>query len=244
MPQGSCRGPLLLTIYASKLFSKIKSHLPSAHLHADDTQLYLSFHPLEDTCEAEVLDVMENCIADVCLRIINDKLMLNDDKTEFLVIGTSKQLSKVYVSSIRIGDVDAIPVHSAKSLGSWFDSHMDKATHIRPMLVHPSIRIISGTWCMYWETDSCSYDYCNSLLYGVPDHHMRKLRRFMNASVRLIFCAPKYFHITPHLQQLHWLPIRLRIEFKTLSITFKALQGSAPKYLIDLISVLLPSRYD
>ena len=66
----------------------------------------------------------------------------------------------------------------------------------------------------------------------------------MNASARLIFCAPKHCHITPLLQQLHWLPIRLRIEFKILLITFKVLQGSAPKYLIDLISVLPPSRYD
>ena len=40
--------------------------------------------------------------------------MLNDDKTEFLVIGTSTQLSKVSVSSIRVGDVGVIPVHSAK----------------------------------------------------------------------------------------------------------------------------------
>ena len=32
-------------------------------------------------------------------------------------------------------------------------------------------------------------DYCNSLLYGVPDYYMQKLQRFMNASARLIFCA-------------------------------------------------------
>ena len=31
--------------------------------------------------------------------------MLNDDKTEFLVIGTSKQLSKVSVSSIKVGKI-------------------------------------------------------------------------------------------------------------------------------------------
>ena len=99
--QGSCVGPLLFTIYASELFSIIKSHLPSAHSYADDTQLYLSLHPLEGTCEAEALDAIENCIADVRSWVINDKLMLNDDKTEFLVIGTSKQLSKMSVSSWR-----------------------------------------------------------------------------------------------------------------------------------------------
>ena len=68
--------------------------------------------------------------------------------------------------------------------------------------------------------------------------------RVMNVSAQLIFCAPKHCHITRLLQQLHWLPIRLRIEFKILLITVKVLQGSAPKYPIDLISVLPSSRYD
>ena len=66
----------------------------------------------------------------------------------------------------------------------------------------------------------------------------------MNASARLIFCAPKHCHIMPLLLRLHWLPIRLRIEFKILLITYKVSQGSAPKYLIDLISVVPPSRFD
>ena len=63
-------------------------------------------------------------------------------------------------------------------------------------------------------------------------------------SARMMFCAPKHCHIMPLHLQLHWLPIRLRIEFKILLFTFKVLQGSAPKYLIDLISVLPPSRYN
>lgn len=48
-------GFIFFTIYARKLFSIIKSHLPYAHSYADDTQLYLLFRPLESTREAEAL---------------------------------------------------------------------------------------------------------------------------------------------------------------------------------------------
>lgn len=87
-------------------------------------------------------------------------------------------------------------------------------------------------------------DYCNSLLYGVPECQIKKLQRVMNASARLIYCAPKFCHITPILRELHWLPVRARIEFKILLITFKAIKGLAPKYLSDLLEILQPSRYD
>ena len=39
VPEGSCLGPLLFTIYSSKLFKVIKCNLPEAHAYADDTQL-------------------------------------------------------------------------------------------------------------------------------------------------------------------------------------------------------------
>ena len=65
VPQGSCLSFLLFTFYASKLFRIIKFHLPSAHSYVDDTQLYLSFRPLESPCEAEALNAMEKCTAHV-----------------------------------------------------------------------------------------------------------------------------------------------------------------------------------
>ena len=47
VPQGSCLGPLLYVIYASKLFNIIEQHLRDAHCHADDSQLYLSIRPAD-----------------------------------------------------------------------------------------------------------------------------------------------------------------------------------------------------
>ena len=87
-------------------------------------------------------------------------------------------------------------------------------------------------------------DYCNGLLYRVPECQIKKLQCVMNGSARLIYCAPKFCHITPILKELHWLPVCARIEFKILLITFKAIKGLAPKYLSDLIEILQMSRYN
>ena len=79
-------------------------------------------------------------------------------------------------------------------------------------------------------------DYCNSLLYGLPNYQLNKLQRVLNASARLVCNAPRFCHISPLLRGLHWLPVKARIEFKILLITFKAIHGLAPKYLCDLLT--------
>ena len=72
VPQGSCLGPLLFTIYSSKLFEVIKYHLSEAHAYAYDTQLYPSFSPERPHQSDQQPSAMERCISDIrtlCLRI-------------------------------------------------------------------------------------------------------------------------------------------------------------------------------
>ena len=64
----------------------------------------------------------------------------------------------------------------------------------------------------------------------------------LNSAARLIHLSSRYEHVTPLLIQLHWFPIERRITFKIAVITFKALHGSAPDYITDLIKPYTPSR--
>ena len=75
-------------VYASKLFEIVQAHLTDAHCFADDTQLYLSFKPDSPTDQAEAVCAMERCIGDLRKWMYRDKLKINDDKTEFLIIGS------------------------------------------------------------------------------------------------------------------------------------------------------------
>jgi len=75
-------------------------------------------------------------------------------------------------------------------------------------------------------------DYCNVVLAGVHDVHLRQLQRVLNAAARLIVRKRKYDSISATLRDaLHWLPIRQRVEFKLSVLVFNCMHNLAPSDL-------------
>ena len=242
VPQGSCLGPLLFIIYTRKLFDIVERHLPQVHCYADDTQLYVSFSPNQSAEADGALKSMTDCISDVRTWMISDYLMLNDDNTEFLILGTKQQLAKVNIDDIKVGSANVSPVSVVRKLGSWFDLQLTMSSHISKLCSFAFYHLCNiRRMRKYLSQETAGMlvhafitsriDYCNSLLFGLPNNQLAKIQRFLNASVRLVCNAPRFCHITPILRDLHWLPIRERINFKVLLLTFKALHGLAPQYL-------------
>ena len=181
-----------------------------------------------------------NLIADISQWMHSDKLKLNSDKTECLLIGTRQQLQKVSnISTLSVGDSQIAPSCEGRNLGTWFDSKMSMLSHINKTCSSAfyylyNMRRIrkylsrSVTESLVHAFITSRIDYCNSLLYGLPNSHIMKLQRIQNAAARLVTGTPRFCHVTPLLFHLHWLPIGYRIKFKILLFTFKCLYGQAP----------------
>ena len=178
--------------------------------------------------------------------MIEDKLRLNDSKTEFMIVGTRQQLAKVNIDQLCVGESSIVPVTSVKNLGSWFDKNMSMTTHIIKVCKAASFHLYNirhirkyltseSTHCLVRATVIGRIDYCNSLLFKIPAVHIAKLQRIQNSAARLVYYIPRFEHITPVLYRLLWLPVSFRIEYKVLILTYKAIHGHAPPYISDLI---------
>ena len=84
-------------------------------------------------------------------------------------------------------------------------------------------------------------DYCNAL-NGLPNTILSKLQRVQNTAARIITRTARHDHITPVLKELHWLPVKYRVQHMILTHTYKALHEQSPQYVKDMIDVYRPSR--
>ena len=57
--------------------------------------------------------------------------MINDDKTEFMIIGTKAQLRKIHQNSLIVGERELFPSDEAvRNLRVWIDNNFTSSPHI------------------------------------------------------------------------------------------------------------------
>ena len=114
-----CNRRMLFTLYTTPLSSMSFEHAIPHHPYADDSHLYVSFASGD---YAAALNGLQSCLASVQSWMSTNKLKLNPDKTEFLLIGNKRQRSN-YLSMfpIQLLGVKTNPAESARNLGVIFD---------------------------------------------------------------------------------------------------------------------------
>ena len=73
---------------------------------------------------------MQDCISEIRLWMLSNKLKINDSKTEFIILGGKRQLQKVTIQGLRVGDALISPSSNVRNLGFIFDQNLSMDHHV------------------------------------------------------------------------------------------------------------------
>ena len=184
----------------------------------------------------------------------NNKLKLNNSKTEIMLFGTKSSLANVNIASLEVaGTLIHVADGPVRNLGVILDHAMSMTPEVNRMVQSASFHLRNigqvrkrltekATKSLVQSLVISRLDYGNSLLCGLPQDLLAKLQSVQNKAARMITLTKRREHITPVLKTLHWLPVDVRIDFKVLLLVYKALNGLAPQYIRDLLQEYQPSR--
>ena len=249
VPQGSVLGPLLFTLYTSPIGHIVNSWGVNHQQYADDTQLFVPLQTVHS------ISVLENCLTDLHNWFCLNGLALNPNKSETINFSTSQRARfSEHVAGVNVAGTTVSTSQSITTLGVELDNrltftphvkslvkscnfHMRALRHIRPALTDDMAKSIATSLV------SSRLDYCNSLLYGCSKTNIDKLQRVQNSLARVVTNCRTYTTSSSQLlHNLHWLPVKHRIDFKIATLSYKILAQHQPTYLCNIVHLYNPPR--
>ena len=130
--------------------------------------------------------------------------------TEFMWLGTGHLLQQVDIGDIPVlsSTVKVVQSARARDRGVILDSQLSLCDHIAAICrsgfyqlrqIQPAIQSLTfdAAKTIVQAFIACRLDWCNSLLFGVPENLLRKVQSVQNAAARLLTNTRRRDHITP-----------------------------------------------
>ena len=252
VPQGSLLGPILFILYIKYIQWIAAKYGLSIQLYADDSQLYISFHPSRPSELHEVIDSINKCLAEIKQWMVKNYMKLNESKTELMVIGKPLVLRRFDLEvTIQFGNTVIKPTDCCgdkwKSLGVKLDQSLNMERQISQVKqkcnwTMTNLRTIGRyldervKLMLVKQLVISKLDYCNALYMNLAKKRLKKLKSILNGGIRFIYnVTDRNVDLIPYYKKAHILPIEQRIFFKVCLLAYKIVNDSAPDYLQQLV---------
>ena len=241
VPQGAILSPLLFCIYTNDLPTVTQSC--DLNSFVDDSKISLSFSVKEVSDAKHKLETDLRLVAEWCCK---NSLLLNPEKTKFLLVGTRKLLNSLSDDmSLNFLNKTIVPVTSISDLGIILDRNLTYNEHTTQLSSECMAKL-----CQINRVKHC-FDqttliyiicavvmgklyYCSTVWSNTSSSNIKKLQAVHNFACRIIANGKKFDHITPILKYIGWLPVKEHLLFKDLVMIYKCINSLAPTYLCDL----------
>ena len=239
VPQGSILGPLLYSLYVNDINCVFK--LSKFHLYADDLENYISY-PVDQLDEA--VNAMNEEAQSLSLFSAKHNLSINPAKTQVVLIGNSKILSKVPESCplIRVNNMDIPYKDNVVNLGVTFDKHLSWEPYITSVCKKARCVIQSLKRKKDLFPQKIRIKLMQSLVFPILDYGSivcfdmsqglsEQVQKVQNNAIRFVYNLKWDCHISNHLVNIGWFNMLNRRRFLALSLLFKVILYKTPQYL-------------
>jgi len=242
VPQGSILGPLFFIIFINSM-NRVISH-GQISMYADDTTLSVSGKDPQDISAKLSSDL------DSIMKWLNvNKLFLNTDKTNVMLIGTASKLRNVNENdfSVFVNGKQLERVKKAKCLGVVIDDQLKWHDQVNSIVRKVFCKIgLLRRLKPFLEIDTLNvifksfvqpiFDYCNTSWYGRFKVDSSKLDVLHKRCARVILSVNNLTSSDFMFKVLGWERLHTRNDYFKALMIYKSLNGLAPNYLANMFN--------
>jgi hypothetical protein len=247
VPQGSTLGPLLFMVFVNDLSLHVND--ASCTMYADDTIIHVN-----DNDVFGVSEKLNDAMSVVSQWYSANRLVLNVDKSNAMLVGRNIDVEQRNQLSIYIGNSEIENVQCTKYLGVYIDEQLKFDIHINDLVKRLSAKI---SWLSrlrlivpksililtYKSYIQPIFDYACTV-WGCTNVNVNEIQRLQNRAARII-CSNFDIINTRGIDLVHelqWQSVSQRIEYFIAVQMHNCIYGNAPDYLVNSVVMACESN--
>ena len=243
VPQGSILGPLLFCIYINDLSLQISDPDAILELFADDSTLHTASNDIN-----EIHNTLQNSINEVQDWCEHNRMILHPDKSKSMII-TTRQKRQLYdlKLNLTIHNLPIEQVHHHKVLRIIIDENLTWEKHIHQLYRQLSSNIFlltklkpylnSSSLKLFFNAHILSrINYIDTIWSAAAECHIKRINSLYRRGIKLV-SSEKHIPVEKKMNNLNLLPLKDHFFFISVTLTFKALNNLAPKYLTECLQL-------